>query len=37
VIDELGGRTVDRPLATPQPHAEVLVPALAAQRSYWNL
>jgi acetoin utilization deacetylase AcuC-like enzyme len=37
VIDELGGTALDQPLATPQPHAEVLVPALVAQRPYWDI
>jgi acetoin utilization deacetylase AcuC-like enzyme len=37
VLDELGGRHLDEPLATPQPYARVLDAAVAAQRAYWDL
>jgi acetoin utilization deacetylase AcuC-like enzyme len=37
VLDELGGATIDRPLATPYPRAGVLDAVCRAQRPYWDL
>jgi acetoin utilization deacetylase AcuC-like enzyme len=37
VLDELEGRTLDEPIATPHPHAGVLAAAAAAQRPYWDV
>jgi acetoin utilization deacetylase AcuC-like enzyme len=37
VLDELGGATLDVPLATPQPRAGVLEATRAAQRSHWDV
>ncbi len=37
VLDELGGTTLDQPLATPRPRAGVLDATRAAQRPYWDL
>jgi acetoin utilization deacetylase AcuC-like enzyme len=37
VIDELGGASLDQPLATPQPRAGVLASVQSAQAPYWDL
>ena len=37
VLDELGGESLDEPLATAHPHAGVLDPAAVAQRPYWDV
>ena len=37
VLDELEGRTLDTPIATPQPHPGVLAAAVIAQREYWDV
>ncbi len=37
VLDELGGARGDTTVATPQPRADVLRPAVAAQRPFWEL
>ncbi len=37
VVDELGGRTIDDPIAKPQPHPGVLAPTAAVHRNFWDV